>query len=35
MELAMGTRLTEDWGCDILVTIRRTRDMLEEPCIFN
>lgn len=31
----MGTRLTEDSGCDILVTIRRTRDMHEEPCIFN
>lgn len=35
MELALGAKLTEDGMCAILVTIKRTRDMHEEPCIFN
>lgn len=31
----MGSKLTEDSSCDVLVTIRRIRDSHEEPCIFR
>jgi hypothetical protein len=33
--LELGTKLTEDSRCNVLVTFQRTRDSREEPCIFS
>jgi hypothetical protein len=35
LELALGSKLTEDSGCHVLATIHRAGDSHEEPCIFR